>query len=201
MLFVAVALAVVLVVPPLAGSYTNLASLRLRHVWLVAIAIGAQMVIFTVVEIEAGAVGSTVHLASYALLGAFVVANRHVRWLWVMALGWAANTAAIVANGGVMPISPSVARTLGLEAGDDRFVNAAPLDDARLAVLGDVFVSPGWAPLQNSFSIGDVLLVMGLGLVVAAASRTPAGADDDGGRDVSTATAGHDPRAVDPDPG
>lgn len=195
MLFIAVALAVIVIVPPIAGSYGNLASLRLAHVWLVALAIVAQVVIMSVVEIDAGIASGSVHLVSYALVGAFVALNRHVRWLWVIALGWASNTAAIAANGGVMPMSAPVARTLGLDDPDDRFANSAPVDDARLAPLGDVFVTPAWMPLRNSFSIGDVVLMLGLVLVVAAASRTPP-------RDrepVSTATPGRDRRAADPD--
>lgn len=201
MLFIAVAFLVVAVVPPLVGSYAGLASIRLRHVWLVAAAIVAQVVILSVVEIEAGLLNGGVHLASYALIGAFVVVNRHVRWLWVIALGWASNTAAIAANGGVMPMSAPVARALGVPLdgdgdGTDRFANSAPVDDARLAVLGDIFVTPGGLPLRNSFSIGDVLLVVGLVLVVAAASRTPPPTTEG---PVSTASPAPDRPVGDPD--
>ncbi|MEX2626410.1 MAG: DUF5317 family protein, partial [Ilumatobacteraceae bacterium] len=155
MIFVLAAVAIVTVVPLLGGRYANLAALRLQHVWLVALALGLQILIITLLDLGPGPLGGGLHVVSYALVGTFVVLNRRVRWLWVIALGWASNTAAIAANGGVMPMSPHVAEALG-ETTSDRFTNSGPIDDARLAVLGDVFVMPAWMPLQNSFSIGDV---------------------------------------------
>lgn len=193
MIFVVAAVAIVTLVPLLGGRYANLAALRLRHVWLVALALGVQIVIITVVDLGPGLLGGGLHLVSYALVGTFVVLNRHVRWLWVIALGWASNTAAIAANGGTMPMSPHVADALG-ETPSDRFTNSGPIDDARLAALGDTFVMPAWMPLQNSFSIGDVLLGLGLVLVVAAASRRADNA-------VSTASPASDVRADDGHPG
>ena len=36
------------------------------------------------------------------------------------------------------------------------------LPDAKLAMFGDVFATPSWLPGNNVFSIGDVLIWVGL---------------------------------------
>ncbi len=40
------------------------------------------------------------------------------------------------------------------------------LDDAKLQFLGDVFATPASLPLHNVFSIGDVILLVGVFVLV-----------------------------------
>ena len=40
----------------------------------------------------------------------------------------------------------------------------------HLAFLGDVFATPQWFPLYNVFSVGDVLMLLGVFLAIHAAS-------------------------------
>ena len=54
------------------------------------------------------------------------------------------------------------------------FENSAPVDDAHLAFLGDVFAVPAGWPLANVFSIGDVLIVIGAVALVHGACRPDA---------------------------
>jgi hypothetical protein len=49
------------------------------------------------------------------------------------------------------------------------FSNATAVDEPRLTFLGDVFTTPEWLPLQNVYSVGDVLLVLGVLTVAHAA--------------------------------
>ena len=42
------------------------------------------------------------------------------------------------------------------------FANSAVLPDAKLAIFGDIFATPAWLPGNNVFSIGDVLIWLGL---------------------------------------
>ena len=80
------------------------------------------------------------------------------------------NLAAIIANGGVMPTTEAALATAGLSPADG-FSNSAVLADPRLAPLTDVFALPAAIPLANVFSIGDVLIGVGIVLVVALGMR------------------------------
>ena len=163
MFLVYAALVALVTVPLLGGRLGALADVRLRRPWLVAAALGAQVVVTTLLPGLFDGTGSAVHLATYGLLGAFVWANRHLPGLAVVAAGGVANFAAITANGGVMPASPGALRTAGMpydKAGE--FANSAALDDARLGFLGDVLAIPASWPASNVFSVGDVLILAGL---------------------------------------
>jgi hypothetical protein len=106
-----------------------------------------------------------VNLATYAAIGGFLYANRRIRRLWILALGTACNTLAIVVNGGVMPAS-AAAMAASHRSGRAGFANSAPVVHARLQFLGDIIATPSWLPLHNVASIGDVLIVGGALLVV-----------------------------------
>jgi hypothetical protein len=178
-MLIPVAVVLLLIAVPLCGGkFSALGQLRVRGAWLVGVAFGTQFVILMVVDLESELLMQSIHLVTYGMVGVCIVMNRELPWMWLVGLGWAANTLVIAVNGGVMPTSAAAARQLdrGIE---DRFVNSAPLENPRLEFLGDVIVSPGWLPLQNAFSIGDVLLVVGLGLMVWSASRRPVPADDE----------------------
>ena len=163
MVIVVACILAVLTVPLAGGSLLRIADLRLRHGWAVAVALGTQILITVVIPAHVGALGEPLHLASYGLCGWFLVANRHIPGLWLVGLGGLGNFAAIVANGGVMPASPSALDTAGLSAGGAaEFENSAAVADAHLAFLGDVFAIPASLPLSNVFSVGDVAIVIGL---------------------------------------
>lgn len=176
MLIPVVAVLVLIAVPLCGGKFSALGQLRVRGAWLVALAFGTQFVILMVVDLESEVLMQSLHLVTYGMIGVCIVMNRDLPWMWLVGLGWAANTLVIAVNGGVMPTSEAAARQLDRGA-EDRFVNSAPLEDARLEFLGDVIVTPSWLPLQNAFSIGDFMLVVGLGLMVWSASRQPIAVD------------------------
>jgi hypothetical protein len=60
-----------------------------------------------------------------------------------------------------MPASPSALAGAGLDL-EPGFQNSTALADPRLAFLGDVFYIPASWPLSNVFSIGDVLIALGV---------------------------------------
>jgi hypothetical protein len=74
-------------------------------------------------------------------------------------LGGALNFIAIAANGGVMPADPELARHF---AGSEEFVNSGAMADPNLLFLGDVFSTPPSWPLYNVFSVGDLIIVLGV---------------------------------------
>ena len=100
MILPAVVLVLLVTVPLAGGRLGRLAELRVRAVWAVACSIALQLLIVDVAaSFFPSAVASGLHLASYALVGWFVVANRRIRGLWIVASGGAMNLAALnVAN-------------------------------------------------------------------------------------------------------
>jgi hypothetical protein len=171
-MIVVAALVLVAVSVPLAGGHLErLAEVKLRAVWAAIGALTLQIGIINVFEHSTPhAVAVAVHLLSYALAGWFVIANRRIRGLVIIAFGAALNMAAIVTNHGVMPASPTAARIAGHAVPTDKFVNSVATPDANLAFLGDVFAVPEGYPLANVFSVGDVVLVIGAAVTLHAAS-------------------------------
>ncbi len=94
-----------LTVPLFGGRLSRLETVRLRWLWLAFLAFGVQVVLVTVVPEGDTGLHRGLHLATYVLVGACVVRNLDLRFLWVAALGGLLNFVAIVANGGVMPAS------------------------------------------------------------------------------------------------
>jgi hypothetical protein len=160
-------------VPLARGRLTALADLPLRRSSLAVAAILIQIVVISVIPTMGHTLSTTLHLASYVLLGAFAVVNRHIVGVPIIALGGLLNFIAIAANGGIMPAHPDAVASLARQVPEGEFANSQVLDDARLQFLGDVFATPNWLPLHNVFSIGDGVLLLGvLALVhVACGSR------------------------------
>ena len=160
-MLIGVVLLLCLATVPLAGGrLAALADVRFRASWLAVVAILGQIVIISLLPQGNGWLHHAVHLATYALIAAFLWANRHIAYLWLAALGGALNLAAIVANGGVMPADPDALAAAGVhqEAGD--FANSTAVAHPHLAFLGDVFAVPASWPVSNVFSVGDVILVV-----------------------------------------
>jgi len=153
----AIGLALALV---LGGKPARLAEVRFRAPWTVLLALGLQVVLFTSLSsnVPDSALGPA-HVASYALLLAFAVANRRLLPLLPVLLGVALNGLAIAANGGTMPISNTAARAAGIH--DFRGGNVSDHAD-RLGFLGDVFALPKELPIANTFSVGDLLIGLGM---------------------------------------
>jgi hypothetical protein len=164
-------LLLVLTVPVAGGRLSRLEGLRLRWIWLAVAAFALQVLIVTV--LPAGDTGwhRAVHLFTYALVAACVLANlRAVRFLWVVALGGLLNVIAIAANDGVMPARRGALETAGLDVENGSFANSDYVEGAHVAWLGDVFAIPAGWPGANVFSVGDVVMVVGAFLLLHAAT-------------------------------
>lgn len=108
-----------------------------------------------------------------SLVAAFLVHNRGVHGMPLVALGLAAN-ALVVAVNGAMPVSLRAARIAGLDVGtiaaglDPRHALIDPR--TRLALLADRIPLP-LPRLPEVLSAGDILIAAGLGLFVVMAMR------------------------------
>ncbi len=148
---------------PLAGGHLlALADIRLRATWLLMTAIGGQILIVSVLPGGSETLHDAVHVGSYLLVGLWVVVNRRLPWIWLVALGGVLNFVAITANGGVMPADPHALAAAGLVLNPGEFTNSAAIAHPHLLFLGDVFWIPKGLPAANVFSVGDVVILLGM---------------------------------------
>ena len=159
--------------PLLGGRLSALVDLEFRRAWLLWAALGLQIFLF----MPGGPAWPAAHLASYALAGAFAWSNRRIPYLWLVCLGGLLNLTAITANGGTMPARPAAEAAAGLTGAGP--ANSAVVAHPHLAFLGDVFAIPASWPLHNVFSVGDVLLVIGAGLLIHRVTRSGGRREDD----------------------
>jgi hypothetical protein len=157
----------------LGGRLDRLAALSFRWLPLALIGLAVQVALFsTPLTVRVGALGPPLYVASTAAVLAVVVRNRAIRGMAIVALGAGANLIAIVANGGFMPASPAALGVLG-RAPELGYSNSVLVPDPALAVLTDIFAMPAWMPFANVFSVGDVLIAVGIAVTIVAAMRAP----------------------------
>ena len=167
-------LVIVIAVPLLGGKLSRIADIKLKSLWAAIGALFIQIGILNVLPpgLPNGALAA-IHMGTYVLAAWFILANRKIPGLPLIALGAALNMAVIAANNGVMPSSHAASRLAGHDKVSKKFVNSAETQNAHLAILGDNFAIPSGYPLANVFSIGDIVLVAGAAVTfhVAAQSR------------------------------
>ena len=155
------------------GSLRNFATLPLRWIPLIVASFVLQLFLFTpFLQRPLIAVSvAPLYVLSMALGALWVAINWRIPGMPLAALGLFMNFAAIAANGGHMPVSPEHALYAGRIAeydGGSAIKNnslLAPPDQVHLWLLTDILPLPKAFPLAHVFSIGDVLLVVGIGLL------------------------------------
>jgi Family of unknown function (DUF5317) len=159
------------------GRLDALADLHFRWAGLAVAGLVAQVALFTQAGSElAGGFGPALYVLSTLAVFVAVVRNIRVRGMVIVALGSISNLAAISVNGGAMPADPAALATAGLD-GPGSHTNSVVLADPALRPLTDIFAIPASWPLANVFTIGDVLIGVGIVAVIALAMRArPAGA-------------------------
>jgi len=150
-----------LAVPLLGGRLSRLGSLRLRHLWLVPLALVLQLMATTVFPRADPTLLDTVHVGTYVIALGFTVLNRRVPGLVLLGVGAASNGITISLNHGVLPASAYALARSGFHITPGKFTNSGVLQHPVLPWLGDVFWLPEAVPLHNVFSVGDVLVVLG----------------------------------------
>ncbi|HUS14483.1 MAG TPA: DUF5317 domain-containing protein [Chloroflexia bacterium] len=163
----------------LGGRTAHLVALPLRWKGFVAGAFAVQWIVLHLPETLPQPLIGGLLSASYGLLLAFFAVNYRVPGLRLALAGTLLNCLVIVANGGFMPVTPETVHAAGLAEraplvgerlpGSKDLVLAA--DRTHLGWLGDRFTL-SW-PRPQVFSIGDVILVGGLGWLVLGGMQTP----------------------------
>jgi uncharacterized protein DUF5317 len=163
----------------LGGRVGALSNLGFRWAGLALAGLLVQVVLFTPTGDDlAGAWGPPIYVASTAAVFVAVARNLRIRGLEIVALGALSNLAAIALNGGAMPADPAALRTAGLD-GPGAHTNSVVIADPVLRPLTDIFAVPAGIPFANVFSVGDVLI--GLGIVVAIVVAMRSGATRNAG--------------------
>jgi hypothetical protein len=153
------------------GRIAGLADVRFRWAPLALLGFTFQLALFSEPVAErVGSLGPPLYVASTALVLLAVLRNLRIPGLPLVALGAICNLAAIVANGGYMPTTPGALAVLGAVEGTV-YSNSAVMTDPRLPVLTDIFAMPPEIPFANVFSVGDVLIGLGIMVAVVAAMR------------------------------
>jgi hypothetical protein len=155
----------------LQGRLDRLGDIRFRWGWLAIAGLAVQVVLFSGPVADAvGVAGPAIYVASTAAVLVAVLRNLTIPGIALVAIGAASNLLAIAANGGVMPASPDAIAALGASDGAG-FSNSVVVADPALRPLTDIFVLPSWVPFANVFSIGDLLIGLGVVVVIAAGMR------------------------------
>ena len=115
-------------------------------------------------------IATAIYVVSTMAVLAAVLINWRIPGLVLVALGATSNLVAIVANGGVMPTTLKAMATAGITPDGD-FSNSAVLADPAVPFLTDIFAIPAAVPLANVFSIGDVLIGVGVAVAIALGMR------------------------------
>jgi hypothetical protein len=153
------------------GRPAGLAALRIRYGPIMVAGLLVQIVLFTPAVTEViGDLGPPIYVLSTAVVIGAVLMNARITGMPVIALGAISNLTAIVANGGYMPADAGAMASLG-RGEPTTYSNSTILAEPALRPLTDIFVLPAWVPFTNVFSIGDVLIGVGLVVVIAAGMR------------------------------
>ena len=156
----------------LGGRLSGLATVDFRWPWLAIGGFMVQLVLFAdPVRSIVGDLGPPLYVVSTGAVLIAVIRNIRIPGMALVALGAGANLAAIVANGGFMPASEGAFAALGggLNSG---YTNSSIVANPALEPLTDTYSLPPWLPFANVFSIGDVLIAIGVAIVIVSAMRS-----------------------------
>ena len=175
-MFILYAVALGVIVGLLAGGRPSaLASLHIRWPAVIVGGLLAQVVLFAgpvaarVSELPAW-VGPALYLGSTIAVAAAVLRNWSIPGIPLVVVGAACNLAAVVANGGYMPAAPGALVASGKVA-PVIYSNSSVVPDPALWPITDIFALPSWLPAANVFSVGDVLIGLGIATVIVVAMR------------------------------
>jgi len=154
--------------------FDEIAAIPLQAAWVAVLALVLQWPLLQTREgpVQSVRVQQALFLLSHVLLLIFVWRNRRVTGIQVVGLGVICNLLVILFNGGFMPITPETLTQInpgttlgrwqpGLHYGYSKDVILLR-EEARLWALSDIFVLPYPFPRPTAFSLGDLLIALGI---------------------------------------
>ncbi len=145
------------------GDLTKLANVRVRHLELLCVPLVLQVISFSPLNTWLPIGVPYVYVGSMLIAAILVWQNRPLPGFVLLCAGLLSNLIAIVANGGYMPVSMSARTIAGLPTFVGVHNNVIEMTSATpLWFLGDLIPTPNWLPLANVFSVGDMLISLGI---------------------------------------
>jgi len=150
------------------GRITNLARIRFRWPWLLVLAVLVrEAVLLTPLNRVEGA--QYTYLVTLAAIVAWTIWNlNRLPAIWLITAGSALNMIVIAANRGRMPVAPEIAGTLLRRGTIGQYTVMG--SGTNLNFLGD------WItlyPVPEAYSLGDVLIAIGIAVAVFISTATP----------------------------
>jgi hypothetical protein len=147
--------------------------IELKHLWLVLVATLPQILAFFLPATRERIPNQWIPfilISTQIILLVFVWLNRKVPSMWLLGLGLVLNFAVITLNSGWMPITPEILEVQGAPEGSwqigSRHGYSKDLvltkDSTILWILSDILTLPDWIPYRVVFSIGDVIIALGI---------------------------------------
>lgn len=154
------------------GSIKNFALRPLYWKLLALLSFTVQLIIFsnlTFIEAMPTTLKVILHYFSYLCLLTFIIRNIKNFGLNIAGFGIFLNSLVISLNGGHMPTLPqnlkntSVGQSADLINQGEAIHNSVKMtNETLLPWLGDIFYLPSWIPFSNVFSIGDIIIAVGI---------------------------------------
>lgn len=166
------------------GKFGRLADVQIKYIWLLfvvlALAVGMRKLVHMHILPFPSMICSGIKISEFVILIALALANLRMAGVKLMLVGFVANLAAIVANGGIMPVSSS---GMELTAGNhlSEYMAQFPFlkdmligPNTRLVFLCDIYTACWPHVLISSvYSIGDFITSIGGFIAIIAIMRTP----------------------------
>lgn len=153
------------------GRMDGLLALGFRWAPLAVGGLVVQIVLFSAFgDRLAGDLGPAIYVLSTLAVFLAVARNWRLTGMLVVAAGALSNLVAITANGGFMPAAREALELAGFGGPGDH-TNSVVLDNPAVRPLTDIYALPAGVPLANVFSVGDMLIGVGIVIVIVAAMR------------------------------
>lgn len=150
------------------GRLSNLGRLRFRWPWLIVAAVFIRLAVL-LPPLDRIPSSRYIYVLALAAIIAWTVWHlKRLPGIGLVSVGAASNLIVIVANGFRMPVAPEFAGTLTRHGELGQYTVMGP--GTNLNFLGD------WIrvwPSPEVYSVGDVLIALGLGVVLFMSTATP----------------------------
>lgn len=174
MIIASVLVAALVVARARGGRLSRLAETDVRLFPLLFVPLALQLLLYSPLPGVAspfGAAAGFLHVVTFALAALVVFANLRLDGFVLLWCGLMTNLSVVVANSGYMPVAAAARAVAGLPPLAGPHNNVVPMTDATpFWFLGDLLPLPSFVPFAQVYSIGDLLIALGLVWFIQSAS-------------------------------